>query len=77
MRTRIVASATAATVLLIGASNPPEAQVSQQPEVNSAAFADLSNSLKRPLVADLSNSLKRLLVADLSNSLKRPLVNVA
>jgi hypothetical protein len=64
-------------LLMATSASQPEAQSSQQPKVISAVVADLSQSLKRPLLADLSQSLKRPLLADLSQSLKRPLVTVA
>lgn len=51
MRTRIVASAAAATVLLMnvaGASPPLQAQSSN--EVKAMALADIAASAKRPLI---------------------------
>jgi hypothetical protein len=66
MRTRIVASATAAGVLLMNvaatAGQAPTAS-GQDAQVAPVMLADLSGSLKRPLVADLSTSLKRPMIA--------------
>jgi hypothetical protein len=66
MRTKIVASATAAGVLLMNvAASPgqPPASGAQEAQVAPVAVADNSANMKRPLVADLSTSLKRPMIA--------------
>jgi hypothetical protein len=65
MRTRIVASATAASVLLmnVAAAGRSPVEVSQEAKVAPAIFADASQNMKRPLVADISNNVKRPMIA--------------
>jgi hypothetical protein len=66
MRTKIVASATAAGVLLMNvattAGQPPVPR-GQEAQIAPMVVADNSANMKRPLVADLSTSLKRPMIA--------------
>jgi hypothetical protein len=66
MRTKIVASATAAGVLLMNVAataGQPPVREGQEAQVAPVTLADNSSCLKRPLVADLSTSLKRPMIA--------------
>jgi hypothetical protein len=66
MRTKIVASATAAGVLLMNVAattgQPPVGR-GQELQVTPVTLADNSSCTKRPLVADLTTSLKRPMIA--------------
>jgi hypothetical protein len=78
MRTKIVASATAASVLLMAASaSQPEAQRSQEVKMVPVVVADIAMSAKRPLLTDIAMSAKRPLLTDIAMSAKRPLIAVA
>ena len=63
MRTKIVASATAASVLLMNVagatSHQSLLQSSEQTRAAPVAVADITASAKRPLVADITASAKR------------------
>lgn len=77
MRTKIVASATAASILLMNvaaATGQQPAQSSEEAKAVPVVVADVAMSAKRPLLADVAMSAKRPLMADIAASAKRPLI---
>ncbi|HEY7641346.1 MAG TPA: hypothetical protein VH814_16575 [Steroidobacteraceae bacterium] len=59
MRTKIVASATAASVLLMNLAAASQVQSSEEATVTPATVADIAMSAKRPMLTDIAMSAKR------------------